>query len=207
MEAVESGTMNVTEASQVFDIPIQTLNDRIKGKYTKAGGGRKTELTEDEESILVEYCMFMAKCSHPLIVPVVKAFAWAIVRKSNRPSRFHATNGPSWKWWQGFKKRHPEISLRKPDNLDRGRSRMNNQVVMDKFFKLLKQELESINILDKPEHMHSMLTRQELTYMQDQEKLLFLKTANMPIQNKRHQEIISLQWFVVVQLLDKSCDQ
>ena len=51
-----------------------------------------------------------------------------------------------------------------------------------------------------------MLTRQELTEMQDQEKLLFVKAANMPIQNKRHQEIISLPWFAV-QLLDKSCDQ
>ena len=38
MEAVESGTMNVTKASKVFDIPRQTLSDRIKGKYTKAGG-------------------------------------------------------------------------------------------------------------------------------------------------------------------------
>ena len=153
MEAVESGSMNVTEGSKVFDIPRQTLSDRIKGKYTKAGGSRKRELTKDEERILIDYCIFITKCSHPLTVPVVKAFPWAIVRKSNRPSRFHATNGPSWKWWQGFKKRHPEISLRKPDNLNRGRSRMNNQVVMDKFFKLLKQELHSIDILDKPEHI------------------------------------------------------
>ena len=30
---------------------------------------------------------------------------------------------------------------------------MNNQVVMDKFFKLLKEELESIDILNKPEHI------------------------------------------------------
>ena len=111
MEAVESGTMNVTEASKVFDIPRQTLSDRIKGKYTKVGGDRNTELTKDEEKILVGYCMFMAKCSHPLTVTLIKAFACAIVRKSNRPSRFHPTNAPSWKWWQGFKKRHLEISL------------------------------------------------------------------------------------------------
>ena len=52
-----------------------------------------------------------------------------------------------------FKKRHPEISLRKPDNLNRGRSRMNNQVVMDKLFKLLEDELESVDILDTPEHI------------------------------------------------------
>ena len=43
-----TGTMNVAEASKVFDIPRQTLSHRIKEKYTKVGGGRKTELTEDE---------------------------------------------------------------------------------------------------------------------------------------------------------------
>ena len=42
--------------------------------------------------------------------------------------------------------------------------------------------------------------------MQDQENLFFVKAANMPIQNERHQEIISLPWFAV-KLLDKSCDQ
>ena len=35
MEAVESGTVNVTEASKVFDIPRQTLSDRIKGNTQK----------------------------------------------------------------------------------------------------------------------------------------------------------------------------
>ena len=75
MEAVESGTMNVTEASKVFEIPRQTLSDRVKGKYLKVGAGRKTELTEDEEKIVVDYCMFMAKCSHPLTVTLIKAFA------------------------------------------------------------------------------------------------------------------------------------
>ena len=74
MEAVESGTMNVTEASKVFEIPRQTLSDRVKGKYLKVGAGRKTELTEDEEKIVVDYCMFMAKCSHPLTVTLIKAF-------------------------------------------------------------------------------------------------------------------------------------
>ena len=44
------------------------------------------------------------------------------------------------------------LTYRKPDNLDCGRSRMNNQVVMDKFFKLLKGEV-SIDILKKLEHI------------------------------------------------------
>ena len=72
-------------------------------------------------------------------------------KKSNQPSMFHPADGPRWSLWQGFKKRHPEISLWKLDFLDHGRSRINNQVVMDKFFKLLKEELESIDILNKLE--------------------------------------------------------
>ena len=151
-EAVESGTLKVTEALKVFDIPRQTLSDRIKGKYTKVGGDRKTELTEDEKKILVDYCMFMAKCSHPLTVPVIKTFTWAIVKKVIDHQGF------TLQMVQGgicgdVLKRHPEISLWRLDNLDHSRSRTNNQVVMDKFFKLLKEELESIDILNKPEHI------------------------------------------------------
>ena len=102
----------------------KTLSDRIKGKNTKIGGGKKTELSKDEEKILAHYCMLTAKCSHPFAVTEIKAFPWAILRKSNQPSRFHPTNGPSWKWWWSFKRR-PELSSQKPDNLNRGRSRMN----------------------------------------------------------------------------------
>ena len=32
---------------------------------------------------------------------------------------------------------------------------MNSEVVMDKFFKLLKEELKSIDILNKPEHIYN----------------------------------------------------
>ena len=80
---------------------------------------------------------------------------------------------------------------------------MNNQVVMDKFFILLKEELESMNILNKLEHI-SNADESGIDLNARQEKLLFLKVSNMPILNKRHQEIISPPWFVVL-LLDKSC--
>ena len=64
----------------MFDIQRQTPSDRIKGKYTNAEGGRKTELTKDEVKILVDYCMFMAKCSHPLTVPVIKGFILQMIQ-------------------------------------------------------------------------------------------------------------------------------
>ena len=95
----------------------------------------------------------MAKSSHPLTVPLIKAFSWSIVRKSDQPTRFNSDTGPSWKWWRGFKKRHQEINLQKPDNLDKRRPRTNNQVVMGKFFELCKIELDRLNLLHKPDHI------------------------------------------------------
>ena len=79
---------------------------------------------------------------------------------------------------------------------------MNDQVVVDKFFKLLKEELESIDILNKLEHIFKA---DETVIDQNARsgKLLVVKAENMPIQKKRHQEIISFLWFAV-QLLAKS---
>ena len=120
-------------------------------QYLKVGAGRNTELPNEEDKVLVDYCLFMAKSSHPLTVPLIKAFAYSIIRRIDQPTRFNSDTGPSWKWWRDFKKRHPEITLQKPDNLDRGRSRMNNQVSMNKFFELYKSKLDRLDLLHKPD--------------------------------------------------------
>ena len=76
--------------------------------------------------------MFMAKCSHLLTVPVIKTFTWAIVKKAIDHQGF------TLQMVQGgicgeVLKRHPEISLWRLDNLDHGRSRTNNQFVIQTF--------------------------------------------------------------------------
>ena len=79
---------------------------------------------------------------------------------------------------------------------------MNDQVVVDKFFKLLKEELESIDVLNKLEHIFKA-DETVIDLNARSGKLLVVKAENMPIQKKRHQEIISFLWFAV-QLLAKS---
>ena len=64
----------------------------------------------------------MASINHPLSIPAVKAFAWAIAKRSTIPNRFNPETGP------GVKARH-NLTNRKPDNVDRGRSRMGNTTV------------------------------------------------------------------------------
>ena len=73
---------------------------------------------DEEEIILVHYIEYMSTRGFP-----IKAYAWAIGKKrqGGKGDPFGAS-GPSNNWCKGFKKRHPDLKKRIPDNLDRARA-------------------------------------------------------------------------------------
>ena len=86
----------------------------------------------------------MAEHAFPLIVQQIWGFAWQVVVASGRAAQFKNT-GPSEKWCRGFKKCHSkEITLRKADNLDRGRGRTANDYVVSNHFKILGKLLKEM---------------------------------------------------------------
>ena len=91
----------------------------------------------------------MASINHPLSVAAVKAFAWAIARKSDCPNRFILETGPGDKWFRNFKKRQ-NLTNRKPDKVDRGRSRMANMTIFKKHLNLLEETVNKLNLRNKP---------------------------------------------------------
>ncbi|XP_057316630.1 uncharacterized protein LOC130657643 [Hydractinia symbiolongicarpus] len=117
LACVKNGKMNVTDAAKVFEIPRQTLKDKVSNKYKRDIRGQPTRLTTDEETYIVRYIDFMAKRGHPLSISHIKDFAWFIAKESNRTSKFREDVGPTDSWWRGFKRRHSNcITLHKPDN-------------------------------------------------------------------------------------------
>lgn len=80
----------------------------------------------------------MADHAFPLNIKQICGFAWAIVFMSERKEQFKESR-PFEKWWRWFKKRHSEkIALLKPDNLEKGSTRMVNEVVVKRDFDNLK---------------------------------------------------------------------
>lgn len=61
----------------------------------------------------------MADCGFLLTSAMVKAFAWSIAKKLDKAGHFNEEYGPGEKWWSFFKQRHPQLSLRRSDSLDR----------------------------------------------------------------------------------------
>ena len=152
LQAIDRG-MSLCKAAKEFGVPKQTISDRRNQKCKTTIPGRPTELSPEEEKALIDYIKFMATIAQPLTVPGIKAFAWSIAKR-HKNTRFNKDKRPGHSWWDSFKKRNRnEITLRKPDSLDRGRSRMANQTVIDQHFNLLKKTLEELDILDKPDRL------------------------------------------------------
>ena len=87
--------------------------------------------------------------NHPLSIPTVKAFAWAITKRSTNPNRFNPETGPGDKCYRNFKARH-NLTNRKLDNVDRGRSRMGNTTVWKQHFDLLEETIDKLQLRNNP---------------------------------------------------------
>ena len=138
MESVSNKTLTVSQAASAYSVPRKTLDDRIKGRVihgTKPGSD--TVLTAEEEKALCTYLIYMAEKGFPLTRTMVMAFAWAVAIRSGKAHRFNPDLGPGNHWWSNFRQRHPEITLRKVDKLDRSRAECLNPVVVKEYFELL----------------------------------------------------------------------
>ena len=85
MKAVADKKETINAAATNFSVPRKTLDDRIKGRVQHGNTpGVDTVLTAEEEAGLESYLLHMAGCGFPLTRTMVKAFAWAIAKRSGR---------------------------------------------------------------------------------------------------------------------------
>ena len=155
MESVKQGE-SVRGAAIKFSVPRKTLEDRVKGRVEHGcKPGPRTALSKSEEDSLVSYLVFMAQRGFPLTRTMVKAFAWAIAKRSGNDERFNKELGPSEHWWTNFKLRHPRLALRKSDSLERDRAEAFNETIVNEYFELLEKTLEENQLKDKPRQIYN----------------------------------------------------
>lgn len=78
---------------------------------------------------------------------IQQAFAREMIIKEQSQDNELTVNvnyGPSNKWFRGFMKRHPELRIRMPDSIDRGRYGMANTTVINNHFQLLEKCLKDM---------------------------------------------------------------
>ena len=156
ISAVNNKEMTIYSAAASFNVPRKTLDDRIKGLVRHGTNpGPSTALTFEQENALESYLFYMAEHGYPLTRTMVKAYGWAIAKRSGSGDRFNEEFGPGDKWWANFKKRHPKVSLRRVDMLERTRAEALNPKIVNEYFDLLGTTLDNLGLKNKPRHIYN----------------------------------------------------
>ena len=145
-DVTEAG-MSISRAAKRHNVPRMTLSDRVHGnKSLKSQIGRKCALSEAEEASLVHYIRYMYQHRFPVTKTQVQGLAWAIDKTRPPENQVFGEGGPSLHWWRGFRDRHSDLMLRKPESVSRGRVQNATQENIDDYFETLKDIIETNSI-------------------------------------------------------------
>ncbi len=105
-QAVQNG-LSIRRASEEYQIPKSTIQDHISGKVAmNSKSGPAKYLTDLEEAELVQFLEKCADIGYPQTRAQIIELAQGVVQ--NKGLDVHVTAG----WWDSFRKRHPNFSLR-----------------------------------------------------------------------------------------------
>lgn len=148
IEAVHNGLPYKT-AARNFGVPLMSLKRRCKGSNKlavnelKKLGSKTPVFTEAQEEELVAHILDMESRMYGLTTKDVRSIAYELAVKNNIKHPFSVRTKLAGKdWLTGFRKRHPELSLRSPEATSAARARAFNKPVVTKFFTLLKTVLD-----------------------------------------------------------------
>ena len=92
---------------------------------------------DEEEEELVRWLIGCAEVGYAKSIQEVRAIVGAIVAKKLKVDHATVSHG----WWDRFRQRHPNLTLRTGESLSYVRAASTNRVVIDKYFDLLEDIL------------------------------------------------------------------
>ena len=132
-KAVREGGMSVYKAARVFGVPESTLRHLgLQSVENLPSHGPDPLFTKEEEKSLIDHMTYMSNIGYGYSRQAFldMAFEYAVILRKKSPS------DPTFKgsWYQGFKKRWPEIHLAKPERLAIVRAQATSSESLDKNF-------------------------------------------------------------------------
>ena len=157
IDAVKGGE-NVLRAAKQFGVPRQTLGDRVSGKVVHGTKpGPKPSLTSVEENQLSNFLVDVAKAGYGKTRKQIMGLAESVARDKGRMTgQKKISDG----WFRRFMTRQPQLSLRKGDPTANVRMDCLNKETMDKYFDLLRDTLVENNLMESPNRIYIMSTKQ-----------------------------------------------
>lgn len=171
IEAVNKGEMGWLRASKVFGVPQATLRRHAlkTNKVIKAGekqlGRFKTIFPPEVERQLVEHLKLLESRFFGLTRKDVLSLAYLLAVRNGFQHCFNNETKTAGKdWLREFRRRNPDIALRKPEATSAARAQAFNKPQVAQFFKILedvikKENINNMNIYNADESALSTVQR------------------------------------------------
>ena len=155
IKSVEIGT-SLRAASRMYNVPVESLRRRVIGNVdVTCRPGPPSVLSKEEEDAIATYVIEMVEMGFGLSREDVMRLAFVIAETSGKEHPFHndmAGRG----WFDSFRKRHPNLTLRTPQPLSYSRALSANHAVIEDFFAKLGATYARLNLLSKPMFIYNM---------------------------------------------------
>ena len=148
VKAVQQGEMSIRRASEEYGVPRSTLQDKVSGKsgLSARPGSHRRLLSDEEERSLADFICSCASIGYAKSRKEVLAIVQQIVHLRKENANTEVSKG----WWDSFKRRHPELTLRLSEALSYARAAANNPETINKYFDLLQHILQDNGLTDRP---------------------------------------------------------
>ena len=141
--AIKSG-ISVRQAAEEFCIPKSTLHDHVTGKILPGSKSGQKYLTDNEEEELVTFLVGCSDVGYPRTRKDILCLVQNVMEEKGK--KLIPTSG----WWEGFKSRHPELTLRTAEQLAQCRARSCSKETFMNYFDLLEKTMEDNELISTP---------------------------------------------------------
>ena len=179
IDAVNSGEMGWLRASKDFNVPQATLRRRARNKnkfvnsITKGLGRFRPCLDQEMENDLVQYVLGLESRLFGMTCVELRKLAFEIAEANGVEHNFSMEKRMAGKdWFKGFKIRHPEVAVRKPEPTSLARAQAFNRPQVSKFFAVLEETMKTHKI--SPLRIYNM-DESGVNTVQSTQKVLALK--------------------------------
>ena len=150
-----AGEKSIRKLSRAWNVPLATLFRRIKRQSPNwmHSSGRNTVLSAEQEAELVKLITTLSQRGFPLTRKDIQRIAYQFAEK-NGISGFSKNKQSAGRFWfQGFMRRHENLSSRKPENLSAARAAGMNKTVVRSWFDTYAQLVDELELGDKPDRI------------------------------------------------------
>ena len=160
LTSIRSGQYNCFQAARTFNIPPQTLSDRVKGASSRSLAQEQLQLlSHAEEKELVRWITRLTVTGYSPRYPTLREMAEEIrqrrVRNINTESSIYVEYPSIGKGWvKRFLRRHPELSSVTIRTIDASRIKAATPEAISHWFNELERVINEYNI--SPENIYNM---------------------------------------------------